>query len=171
MARTTEAWVFAGDVKMTNTASLPDASVVNENVSTASPIDGSRTVHRHAYTVQQATGSDVVTATTMIHVARAAGTVKSVEVRPITAPTGGDKQFTVDVAKAANASGTWASVLNAAEVVDNTSVDNTLQEATLATTPTFSDGDALRVVVTASGSTGSQGDGVIITVNIDEDPD
>ncbi len=158
-----------GTVSFGNAPSLPASTVNNNNVGTSPAIAAAKTVHRHYVNYNQIDGTDVVTATQVLHVMRAAGTVISIEVRPTTAPTGGDKQFTVMVAKAAEGSGSWTNLQTGDIVMSNADTDDTLEAATVTATALL-DGDAIRVVVTASGSTGSQGQGFALTVNLDENP-
>ncbi|MGB0889602.1 MAG: hypothetical protein ACPGWS_04900 [Solirubrobacterales bacterium] len=166
------AHVFHNSVTFVGAVYLPDEAVDDDAFSTNANkrLSASKQVHRFDLSVQQDDGSDVVTDTTFLRICRGAGELKGFEVRPMTAPTGGDKEFTVDIQKASDGSGSWSSLLNAVETVDNTSTDDTLQSATLAATPTTADGDALRIVITASGSTGSQGQGVIVTAHYEEAP-
>ena len=161
--------IFSGETHLTNAAStLPAAVVADLNVSATAAIDADKLQHRHALNYAQADGADVVSATQLLHVARAAGTLKSVEVRVTTAPTGGDKQFTVDVQQDSDGGGSWTTQLTGVITMSSADSDDTLEAGTLIGSPTLADGDALRVVVTASGTTGSQGQGVVVTVNLDE---
>ncbi len=161
--------VNTGTHKFTNSVELPDNTVTNASVKTAAAIASSKVIHRAPIVYQQDDAGVVVSEDAYVYLANFAGTIQSVEVRPMIAPTGGDLQFTVDLKKAAEGSGTFSSVLSAAEVVDNTSTDNTLQEVTIAT-PGILDGDCLQISITVSGSTGTQGSGVIVAVKIDEQP-
>ena len=99
----------------------------------------------------------------------AAGTIEAVKVRPDTAPTGGDLQYTVDVQKAASGSGSFSSILSSVVTVDSSSSDNTEQAGSVQTSDA-SAGDNLRVVVTTSGSTGTQGSGLTVEIDVAEDP-
>lgn len=161
--------LHVGTHTFSNTVSLPSNTVSNATVKSAAAIASSKVIHRTPIIYQQDDVGVVVSADAYIYLATFAGTIQTVEVRPMTAPTGGDLQFTVDIKKAAEASGSFSSILSAAEVVDNTSVDNTLQEAVV-TTPGIIDGDCLQISITVSGSTGTQGSGVIVAVYVDENP-
>lgn len=165
--------VFPNDVRINGalsaqTVNLPNSSVRKEHVLVAAGIEATKLQHQHALKYAQADGADVVSETEAIHHFRAAGEIVAVEVVPIVAPTGGDKEFTVDVEKG-SAGSAFASILTGAVTVDSTSADRTGQAGTISTT-TAADGDTLRVVVTASGSTGSQGQGVLVVVTVREDP-
>lgn len=159
---------FADDVVFVGTVTLPDGTITNAMVNSGASIAAAKAVHRSPIVYYQAEGSDVASATASIYHARTAGEIVAVEVCPITAPTGGDKQFTVDV-KNGDASTAFASVLSAVVTVDNTSVDKTPQTGTVSSA-TIADGDILQVVVTASGSTGSQGQGVTVVIWVNENP-
>lgn len=158
--------VYTGTVTYTGTINLPAGTIDNADVNAGAAIAATKLQHRHAIGYGQVDGTDVVTATIALHVARGDGQIISVEIRPQTAPTGGDKQYTADIQKGADA-GSYSTILSAAIVLNSSSANNTLQAGTLSTT-TFSDGDAFEAIITASGSTGSQGQGFVITLNIDE---
>lgn len=149
---------------------LPDESINNAVIASDARVEATKLQHQHCLSYQQAGGTDVVTATVLLHLAKGDGELVDLSVRPITAPSGGDKQYTVDIQKAADGSSSWTSLLDAAvEVsVSESSADNTAQQAVLASSPSYDATDAIRVVVTASGSTGSQGQGVLVTATVRE---
>lgn len=163
---------FHGTVAFVGSFYPPDESITSDHFSSSAThrLATAKQIHRIDLHYQQADGTDVATDTQLMRICRGAGELLAVKVRPMTAPTGGDKQFTVDVKKAAEASGTFASMLNAVVTVDNTAVDDTVIDATLAATPTTAAEDVIEVVVTASGSTGSQGQGLIVSLYYEEDP-
>jgi len=131
-------------------------------------IAASKLVHRYHATHAQKAGTDVVSETMPVHTFRAAGSIVAVEIVPIVAPTGGNKLFTVDV-KRGNAGAGFASILSAVITVDQASVSRTVYVAAI-TLPNAVDGDTLEVVIAASGSTGSQGQGVLVNVHVEEQP-
>lgn len=118
---------------------------------------------------RQADGSDVASVTEQLHIARKAGTVVAVEVQCIDAPSGGDKQFTVDIRKYDDGAPTPATILYEAITIDSTISDGEVVAGTITDT-TYSDGDGFVVVVTASGSTGTQGQGLSVVVWFAEQP-
>lgn len=169
---------FPDDVQVNGTLSvgtavnLPTGSIKNAAFSSGASdrLAASKVVHRFPLNYTQASGGDVATATALLHLAGAAGTIMGIEVRPITAPTGGDKNFTVDLQKAADA-GSFATVLSGAMTIDSSSVDATKETGTVdSSKAAYTAGTALQLVVTAGGTTGSQGQGVIITVYVEENP-
>lgn len=147
----------------------PAGCVTNASIVSGAKVAADKLVHQHALRYVQAGGSDVVSATVPIHTCRNTAEVIAVEVVPITAPSGGDKQYTVDV-QAGNASSAFASILSAVVDVDAAgAADRTVQVGTISDDD-LADGDTVQVVVTASGSTGSQGQGLIVTVWVREEP-
>lgn len=164
-------WVHYGDVDFggANSFTAPDGSITSNSFSAVAgeALATSKQVHRFAVNYSQASGSDVVSETRIVHIVQGAGSIKAVEVVPDTAPTGGDKQFTVDVL-IGNASTAYATTLTSAVTVNTSSVTRTIQAGTISGGGTVADGDSVQVVVTASGSTGSQGQGVNVLISIDE---
>lgn len=162
--------IFHDPVTFAGAVYLPQNAVTGGMISAdaANRIPASKVVHRPDCNYSQANGADVASATVVVRVCRGTGQVNQVAVRPTTVPAGGNKQYTVDVQKAADGSGSWTSLLSAPVTVDTTAVANTRKTGTLVASPTVADGDALRVVVTASGSTGTQGQGLVVTIGMEE---
>lgn len=156
-----------GNVSFGNTVSLPAASVVNENVAAGADLDASKLRHRHAAEYIQKAGSDVVSETKALHLTHGGGDLLLFRVRVETAPTGGDKAFTVDMQKAVEGSVSWTTVLSAVVTVDSTDANGTTDEGTISAVP-YNATDAFRIVVTASGSTGAQGQGLHALALFDE---
>lgn len=157
-------------VVATQQLTMPAGSVADDQVKAGAAIDGSKVLQRVPLRYAQANGADVASKTELLHVCRAAGKLIAVEIRVTTAPTGGDKQFTVDVQKASDASGVWTSLLTSVVTIDATDADETRVAGTLVADPSTAAGAAIRVVVTASGSTGTQGQGVLVVATYQEAP-
>ena len=162
--------VFAGTCDFTGTVALPDGTVTSASFSsvTADALDADKQEHRIAIPYSQASGSDVTSETKLLYLARNAGSIKAVEVVPSTAPTGGDKQFTVDVQKSTGAAA-FATVLSSAVTVSSSSTDRTSQNGSVSSAAYVAN-DIFQVVITASGSTGSQGQGFTVVLTVDEQP-
>lgn len=160
--------IFQGNVRVNGNLYPPAGSIGNTEIEAGAAIDATKLIHQFPISYAQANGSDVASATQLLHVFRGAATILSVEVVPATAPTGGDKQFTVDF-KLGNAGSGFATILSGVITVDSSSVTRTVQTGTLTTTAA-ADGDTLEVVITASGSTGSQGQGFVTTCFVSEAP-
>lgn len=163
---------YSGNVTFSGQVFLPSSTVTGSQFTddTTQRLPTGKAVHRYNLSHGQANGSDVVSETKLLRICRGAGTLKSFEVRPTTAPTGGDKQFTVDIQKAADASGSWTSMINPVVTMSSADSDNTLEAATIKTdgSEDTADGNAIRIVITASGSTGSQGQGFVATAEYEE---
>lgn len=93
-------------------------------------------------------------------------TLKAVTVVCPDAPSGGDLAFTVDVHKA-DVSAAAATVLSGTISYSSTQSDYEQESGTISTA-TIDDGDTLLVVVAVSGSTGTQGQGLIVQIEIEE---
>ena len=131
-------------------------------------VPASKVIHQYAVHYGQAGGTAVVAVTMGLHTSYKDGTLVAVQVTPLVAPTGGDKAFTVDVKKG-NQSSAFASVLAAVITVDNTKADRQVVSGSLSTTA-LAAGDTLEVVLATSGTTGTQAQGVLVTVTIQENP-
>lgn len=158
--------VFSGDVQFTGTIGLPSGSLTDAMVAASANVTQSKLEHRHVISYHQVGGTDVVSATIPLYLAYKGVTVLGVEAMAIAAPTGGDKKFTIDVKKS-TAGGAAATILTA--VLDFASKTNlTAYAATLSGTPTMIATDMLEVVIAASGSTGSQGQGLVVNIYVAE---
>ncbi|MHC4715904.1 MAG: hypothetical protein ACYS5V_02965, partial [Planctomycetota bacterium] len=81
----------------------------------------------------------------------------------------GDKAFTVDLKKANQGTPTPATVLSAVINFTNGTYSDCEVVAGTISSASLADGDTLVVAVAVSGSTGNQGQGLCVTVNLDED--
>ena len=124
--------------------------------------------HRNVKTYQQSPGADVAAATSYFYTAAASGTLSGVDVFVDTAPAGGDKHFTVDVKKSSGG-GAFATVLTAVVNISSTTSTRSVTAATIASGP-YSAGDTFQIVLTPAGSSGSQGQGLLVTGTFDEEP-
>lgn len=156
MPVTNEPWHF-GNGLSASSLQLPNAG-----------LSALQAVHQFPVHYSQAGGANVASESRPVHICKEAATVAAIEVATVTAPTGGDKQFTVDVQKGNQAS-TFATILSSVVTIDSSKSDRQVVVATLASSA-LADGDTLRVVVTASGSTGSQAQGLIVTITLRENP-
>lgn len=158
-------WSFGGNV------TLPGSTITDDTIELAANIDADKLQHRHVVKYYQVAGTDVASQTAPIHIALADGLVRYVKIMPITVPSGGgvDKVYTVDIQKSTGA-GAFATILSSAYTINSSKVARTVYTATLdSAQDDYSAGDSFQVVIAASGSTGSQGQGVIVAVYFDED--
>jgi hypothetical protein len=161
---------FIKDLTVTTLRGLTGI-VTNAMVSASAAIAASKLVNRvlAEYNVADgtnvaATGGDGVPVYTCTQAGGA--TLKSVNVVCPDAPSGGDLKFTVDVKKA-DAGAAAATMLTAVVDYSATQTDYE-QEVAAITTSTIDFGDTLLVVVAVSGSTGTQGQGLIVQLEIEE---
>lgn len=108
-----------------------------------------------------ADGADVATLDIVLCGILQSAELVEVQIIPEVAPNGGDKKYTVDIHKG-NTATAYATVLSAAfEVsVAGTAANRKAQYASIdSTKKDFARGDSAKLVVTASGSTGNQGQG------------
>jgi len=117
----------------------------------------------------QAAATDATTETRIIHVAKGAGTVAQCAAAVLVAPATGNKQITIDLQKSTGGAA-FATMLNAPVTIAAAQAALTQYQATLAPTPTYAAGDILAVVITASGSTGTQAQGAIAEAVLQENP-
>lgn len=158
---------FSAPVVVGKSINLPDEQITSKNIKSGENVDQDKLGHRHLAAYSQPQGSPVSAETRMIHLARKAGTVKAAKARIGSAPTG-DNTLTIDIQKASDG-GSFSSILSATVDIDSGNSANEVVELTLSGTPTVAVDDAIRVVCTLSGGTGSHTDDLMIVVEIDED--
>lgn len=160
-------WYFAGTIGATNIA-YPKNQIANEAIKALAGIEATKVVHQHAIKYVQPGGVNVAAATVPLHTFRSSAEIVAAEVVPIVAPNGGDSAYTVDVQKG-NQSTPFASVLGAPIGVGDAQADREVVTGSVTTTAA-ADGDTLQAVVAVSGTTGTQGQGFILTVWVRENP-
>ena len=159
--------IVNGNLAM-GSVTLPDSNIIDAMVSGSADIGAAKVRHQHAVMYTVNTGTDVVTATRVIHIAKGDGVIAAVEVVCETAPTGGDKDFDVNIHKG-NAGGAYATILSGDITMNSSSVARTIQTGTLSTT-TYLDGDQFKIIITTGGSTGTQGKDVCVILWLQEKP-
>lgn len=155
-------WTFAGVVD------LPASTIDEAALKPGALIPAAKVVARFAKDHRQAAGADVAAKTELIHIAGYAGIVKSVEAAIDSAITG-DNTVTVDLKKSSGG-GAFASVLTAALVINSATAVRTAVAAVLdAAKDDYAAGDVFEVVVSVTG-TGTQAQGLVVTVFFEERP-
>lgn len=150
--------------------SIPAGTIHGDDFASDADVEVEYLEHEHVAKYVQNEGSDVATQTQLIYTCKAAsgGLIRKLFITPSTAPTGGDKQFTVDVKKSTGG-GAFATILSGVVTISSADTSRVQQDATSSVnTDTLVTGDILQIVITASGSTGSQGQGVLVEVVVDE---
>ena len=152
-------------------STIPAGSIRNDDIGNGAQIAATKTVARRSFTYQQADGADVVAATVPLATFKCLNaSIKFGLLKILTAPTGGDKKYTIDIQKAAGGSTAFTSMLASPHQVDSTSSNGDVAQIAFSTTD-IANNDTLRVVVAVSGSTGSQGQGFLLTLDVDVVPD
>jgi len=139
---------------------LTDASI-----SSAAPISDTKTVHRYTFELTQ-TGTVVAGKAGRINYS--SGTLLEVTAAITEAQATGNYAVTVDLKKSTGG-GAFASVLSSTLTLNS---GNTLYVPVLATINTSSliASDILLIVVTVSGNSGAQAQGLAVTVTLSENP-
>lgn len=164
--------IWEGDHSVTNlkpkTFTWPDGQISDSDVQGQAGWSADKRVTRIHRTYRQASGTDVVTAKQIVHVARFAGTLTAVEIVPVAVPvTSGSTNKYVIVAVEYDTGGGWLNALNGAVAITSNLTNLT------ALTPdiyysSYSANDLFRVSITASGSVGTQAQGLCINLIFDE---
>ena len=158
-----------GGIQVVGSFGIPSGVILASHVAASAGLEATKLQHQHVIGYSQADGSDVVDAIVPVYTCRGVtATIIEVEVSCLDAPSGGDKKFTVDLKKANAGSPTPATVLSA--VVDYSATRNDCEVvAGIIVSAALVVGDTIVVVVAVSGSTGTQGQGLIVTVTVRED--
>lgn len=160
-----------GDLHVRGTMSCvsfspPAGSIPKAAIPAAAGIEASKLVRHQSIDVELcAPGSNIAAITKLIHIARAAGTLMSFEVA-ITGAMTGDRTVTIDLQRS-TAGGAFATVLTATLGLSSSTVVRTATAATILTTA-VADGDIYQIVVTVGGSTGTQPQGLIATLHLEQ---
>ena len=152
----TDPVVFLGSVTMA------DGQITDNHIKAGADIAYSKLQHSFPLVLSQATGTAVVSETRVVHVAKGAGALLSVEASVVTVATGADRTVTVDVKKSTGG-GAFATLLSETIVLDDDSVALIPEEGTVSSTPTYADGDLIEIVVTVAGSADAQAEGLVVT--------
>jgi hypothetical protein len=162
---------FAGQVQFIGTANptLGTETVGDDQVKTGAGVQASKLQHQHAIHYFQKLGTVVAAESQIIHIARGVGNVLAVEFTIETPPTGGTEKVIVDVQKS-RAGGAPASILTAAAEFPTGTTARTIVVGSLGSTADLAlvDGDILYIVVTISGTGGTQGKGLGVTITVRE---
>jgi len=151
--------------------SFSSGTLTNAAIAATAAIAASKLVNRVLARYQLADGADIAATGGdgfVIYTNNCAGaaTLKSVTVVCPDAPSGGDKAFTVDVKKAAN--GTAATTVLSSPVAYSATQADYEQEAGALSVTSIPAGHTLLAVVAVSGSTGNQGQGLLVQCEIEE---
>jgi len=146
------------------------AGVDNADVASSAGILATKLQHQHIIPYSQADGSAVAAAIVPIYTCRGAtGTVVAFQVACVDSPSGGgDLKFTVDLKIFDADTPAPASILTGVVDYVNDTADGVVLAGTI-DSASLVVGDSLMVVVAVSGSTGTQGQGLIVSTTVRED--
>lgn len=158
---------FASDVVFLGGVTMPAGAIENADVAAGAAIAATKL--QHQFPLHLSVAGTVAAVTNIVHVARGAGTLVSVEaaVNAVPTGTGVDKKTTIDFQKSTGGAA-FASMLSAAFDIESTDTDRVAVAGTVAAGNTYADGDLLRIVVTVSGSTGTQAADLVVTAFVYE---
>ena len=155
---------------------VPSAGCVsNSHAAADAAFAATKLEHQHTLTYRQDDGTDIAAAIAPLWTVRGAtATIVAIHVVCIDAPEGGDKHFTVDLKKANEGAPSPATVLTA--VIDSDTYGAGVNEAadcevgvgSIASASLVAE-DTLVLAIAIAGSTGNQGQGLIVTVTVRED--
>ena len=163
--------VVAGDLVVqgnfsAQTMSVPSGTVVNTTVAAGAAIATSKMDHRHAGRYADESTTVSAAQTRYLGAAHTAGTLQSVAFGVYTLPVTGTETVIFDL-KRATAGGSLATVLSGTVSITKDSTAKLFYAGTLAYTA-LAAGDTLWLVITISGSGGTQGKGLYAEVVWDE---
>jgi len=150
-----------------NSFALPAGTVTNASIAALADIDYSKTQHAFPLVLSQANGSAVATETRMVHVARCAGALLSVEAVVTTAATG-NATVTIDVQKSTGAAA-FTELLDTVITLNSGVAAFTPEAGVVSGTNTYADGDILEFIVTATVGTGALPEGMGVTAFVYEE--
>jgi len=147
----------------------PAVSIGNAAIKAAAGIEATKLEHQYSLNYRQDDGAAVVAAIVPLTTIRGvAAEVVDIEVVCIDAPSGGDLTFTVDLGKSNAAIPAPATILTTPRTYPNATPDATVLVGSI-DTAALAAGDTLVLTVAVSGSTGTQGQGLVVTVTVRED--
>lgn len=143
------------------TFSPPASCITDAAVAAAANIDADKLQHRFRVTFNQIHGSVATTERRPVYCARTTGVVYSIKAGSVVACSGA-ATITVDLKK----NGT--TMLTGVITLDNANTAYIVESGTLSVTSLVA-GDMLEIVVVATAGGGTLGQGLFVTVDIDED--
>ena len=160
---------YADDVVFGGSVAVPAGSFGNADIKAAAGLATSKLDHRYLLVVAHNQWSRPIPETIVLHIARAAGSIVAVEASAQVAGTHATLGCTVDVHKS-TAEGAFATVLSATIGLDSAYAAREVVAATLDTSEvSLVDGDLVAVVITPTGTSATQPEGLTVVVTIDED--
>ena len=162
---------FIDNVVFKKGVTIPSGTITDDDIEAGAGIDASKLDHQYMLTHTQATGTDVVAQTELVHIAWGDGELIGVFIVCDAVPTGSnptsDKTVTVDVRKSTGG-GASTTLLELPIEIDSSDTNLVPIVATLISDPSYSADDVISIVVTVAGSTGTQAKGLCVLVYVRE---
>lgn len=156
---------------MCGSMEAPANSVGNNAIQGDAGIEATKVVHR--FTVEynkQVPGTAIVADTIGIHIARAVGKIREIEAAIIGA-IATDVSRTVDIdLKKSTLTGAFASIMSSTIQFTNASALRTVTTGSI-NSEDFIAGDIFELTVAVAGGAGSQAQGLIVTITVEEEPE
>ena len=131
-------------------------------------IQASKVIARRSLDIELAgPTTNIAAITKLLHIARTTSTLQQVEVI-ITGAATGDRGATVDLQKSTGG-GAFATILSGTITINSSTVIRTPVAGSISSTGLV-DGDILQAVVALTGSSGTQPQGLLLTLTFDENP-
>lgn len=168
-----QAATYNGDVFVqgnlaARTMTIPSGTITNDSVKSDAKIAGSKMQQTRQYNHSQA-GANIAAATEYFSIVTGTtGTLVSIEAAILETAAGGDRTVTIDLQKSTGG-GAFATVLSSTIQLDSGNTIRVLEAGAISATGLV-DGDILKLIVTVGGTTGTQPQGLVVTVNWYEDP-
>jgi hypothetical protein len=147
--------------------SIPASSIDDEDIKAGANIDPTKMRHEFRARYTQEASGNAAAATTVLHNARAAGTVNGVKVGLVTPPDtavgSSGRTATIDIKK----NGT--TILSATVTLDSTNTAYVAVAGTVSSAA-YSAGDTFTAVQTVGGSAGTHAKGVFVELSLYESP-
>lgn len=160
--------VFNGTVTVVTGLVPPDGSITKQKIAPLAGIESSKVVHRFSQPAELFGPTTTIAALTkLLRIAKRGGTNVSFQAATSVQATG-DRSVTVDLQKSTGG-GAFASILSAPLSIPQATAVRTAVNGTIST-PTFVAGDIFQVVVALGGTTGTYPQGLLVTLDVDQDP-
>lgn len=172
MPKTSELWEFSTVVVSSNF--YPPAAFATDAHWSSDPtkrLQATKVVHQFGVPLEVFGPTTTISGITkLLHIVRGAtGVVVGLEGCHFVAATGADRTVTVDLQKSTGG-GAFATILSTPLTWNtNSTAVRTAQAATISSA-NLVDGDILQAVITVAGSAGAQAQGLLLTLQLREDP-
>lgn len=157
---------FRVDVTFNKSVALPDGTVSAADIKASAGIETTKLEGEHQYTFSK-TGTLTTTTEYFAVIKGSAGAMEAIECVLNEVIPDGDKTITIDVQRSRSAAA-YATILSATVVLDSANVLRTIETGVFSD-PVVQDGDLLKLTLTTGGSSGTDPEGVCVSIKWRED--